>query len=234
MRVLVTRPSPGAERTARRVAEMGHVAVTAPLLAIRPTGVPPPAGPFDAVLVTSPQAVPHAARLPHAGPVLAVGTRTAQDLREAGLRDVRAGPGDAGGLARLAAGILPPGARLLHVAGRDRKPEPAASLEASGFTLQAWEAYEARPAARLPEAARAGLAGHTIDTILHFSRRTATLLLSLAGSEGLGSSLQAPRHLCLSADVAAPLREAGLTALVADRPDEEALLRLLPGEPGPA
>ena len=226
MRVLVTRPSPGAERTADRLTAMGHEPVVAPLLAIRATGEPVP-GAADALVVTSAQAVPAMGGLDRDLPVLAVGARTAQTLREAGFRDVRAGPGAAAGLARLAAADLPRGIRLLHVAGRDRKAEPAASLAAAGFRVAVWEAYEAAAAARLPEPAREALARHTLDTILHFSRRTATLLLSLAGEEGLGPALRAPRHLCLSEDVAAPLRAAGLDPVAAARPDEDALLAAL-------
>ncbi len=232
MSVLVTRPSPGAERTARRIEALGRRAIVAPLLVIRGTGVPVPDGPFDALLVTSAQAAPFMTGLPRERPCFAVGARTADALFEVGFLRVRTGPGDAAGLAELVADALAPDARLLHVAGRDRKAEPEASLSRLGFSVAPWEAYEAAPVAHLPDAAREGLSGHTVDTIVHFSRRTATLMLALADGEGLGPSLGSIGHLCLSDDVAAPLREAGLNAQVAARPDEDALLALL--EPSPA
>lgn len=235
MKVLVTRPRPGAARTADRLRALGHEAIEAPLAVVAPTGEPPPGGTPDALVVTSAQAVSFLAGLARDRPVHAVGERTAEALREAGFTDVRTGPGDAAGLARLVAGSMAPGARLLHVAGRDRKPEPAATLEAAGFRLATWTAYEARPVDRLPAAAREALFGHTLDTILHFSRRTATLLLGLSEAEGLRPALDGIRHLCLSADVAAPLESAGLSPEVARHPDEGALLALLgarePGRP---
>jgi uroporphyrinogen-III synthase len=229
MRVLVTRPMPGAERTARRLEGMGHVALRAPLLVVRPTGEPPPTGRIDALLVTSAQAVPHLGGLPRSLPVYAVGERTAADLREAGFACVRAGEGDAAALARLVAGAPPGGLALLHVAGRDRKPEPAASLAAAGFQVSVWTAYEAVAVPSLPETARQALLGHKLDIILHFSRRTAATLLALVEAEDLAPALASVRHLCLSGDVASALAPTGLRPCVAPRPDEESLLSLIDG-----
>ncbi len=232
MRVLVTRPQPGAARTAARLAGLGHEPVVAPLLVIEPGGEAPPGEAFDAVLVTSAQAVPFLDALPRDRPAFAVGARTAQALREAGFTRVTTGPGDAAGLARLIAGAMPPGAALLHPAGRDRKAEPGASLAAAGFRVLAWTAYRAGAVPRLPEAARGALDAHAIDAVLHFSRRTAELLLRLADAEGCGPPLARAAHLCLSEDVAAPLHAAGLQATVAERPDEAALFAASgPGSP---
>ena len=229
MRVLVTRPMPGAERTAQRLEGMGHVALRAPLLTVRPTGEPRPPGAVDALLVTSAQAVPLLDGLPCGLPVYAVGERTAAHLREAGFSEVRTGEGDAAALARLIGQAHPPGRALLHVAGRDRKPEPAASLEAFGFRVSVWTAYEAVAVPSLPETVRQALLGHKLDIILHFSRRTAATLLHLAEAEGLAPALATIRHLCLSEDVAAALADTGLQPRVAPRPDEESLLGLIDG-----
>ncbi|KAA2237916.1 uroporphyrinogen-III synthase [Salinarimonas soli] len=229
MRVLVTRPMPGAGRTARHLAALGHEAILAPLLIVRATGEPLPDTPADALLVTSAQAVPFMAGLPLDLPVYAVGERTGADLREAGFSDVRVGGGDAAALARLVVGASPPGGTLLHVAGRERKAEPGASLAGAGFRVLAWAAYEAATVPNLPETARQALVGHKLDIILHFSRRTAATLLCLAGAEGLLAGLRRVRHLCLSDDIAAELAQAGLVPQAAARPDEESLLALLDG-----
>ena len=53
MRILVTRPREQGEATAARLAALGHEALVAPLLTIVPTSGFPPAGPCDALIVTS-------------------------------------------------------------------------------------------------------------------------------------------------------------------------------------
>jgi uroporphyrinogen-III synthase len=128
MRILVTRPREQGEATAARLAALGHEALVAPLLTIMPTSGSPPAGPCDALIVTSANAVPALAGFEKARPVFAVGERTAAAVREAGFMNTRVAQGDGASLATVVANALAPGARLLHVAGRDRKPEPQASL----------------------------------------------------------------------------------------------------------
>ena len=87
MRVLVTRPSDQAARTAKRLAALGHEAWIAPALEIFPTGAPVPDGPFELVVATSAQAfagwtAPHALQR---APAACVGEKTAQAARGAGL-----------------------------------------------------------------------------------------------------------------------------------------------------
>lgn len=226
MRVLVTRPQAEAERTAMRLVALGHDPVVAPVLTIERTGAPPPPGPFDALIVTSANAVLALAELEaRALPVFAVGGRTAAAVAGEGFADVRAGARNATALAALIARSLKPGARLLHVTGRDRKPEPDLSLAAAGFQVEAWTAYAAQAAKRLPDAAQAALKDSRLDAALHYSRRSAVILLDLVHDADLTHPFLALDHVCLSPDVAAPLREAGGRRIIAaEWPDEEALL----------
>jgi uroporphyrinogen-III synthase len=227
MRVLVTRPREQAEATARRLEGLGHEALVAPLLTVTATGEPPPPGPFQALVVTSANAVPALAGLTKALPVFAVGGRTAALVREAGFAAVTAAA-DAARLAASTACSARPGARLLHVAGRDHKPEPRASLEAAGFPVETWIAYEAVAARELPEATAAALSAGTLDAALHYSARTAGTALALAKAAGVETAFLDLAHACLSEDVAAPLREQGrLRLIVADEPDEASLFAAL-------
>lgn len=232
----VARPEPGPTRTAptvlvlraeeagRRVADAlrraGLEPLLAPLTRIVPLDAPAPHGPFDAVLATSAHAAPAlAAWIGGAGaspPVYAVGAETARSLRDAGVHDVRTALGDAAALAVLVlfdrgqANAKGGGrGRVLHVAGRHRKPSPARELEAAGFEVSVWEVYDAEAAAELPGLARAALSAGRVDAALHFSRRSAALYLSLADEAGLRGAALAPRHFAASEDVAAPLRAAG-------------------------
>jgi len=233
MRVLVTRSRDDGARTAHRIAARGHEALLAPVTRIVPTGEPPPQAPHGALIVTSAHAAPALAALDRRKPVFAVGERSATATREAGFADVVAADGDAVSLSRLIRGRLPSGLTLLHVTARHRKEEPAASLRAAGFTVLSWEAYEAKAVGRLPDDAAEALRSGQIGAALHYSPRSADLVVRLAEEAGLASSLLAFPHLCLSADVAAPLRAAGAMTLVAGDPSEEALLGLLDSLQGP-
>ncbi|MBJ6126532.1 uroporphyrinogen-III synthase [Microvirga splendida] len=227
MRVLVTRSAVDEARTAEKLAARGHEAWLAPVTRIVPTGDPMPSEPYDALIVTSAHAEAALAGLDRTKPVFAVGERTAEPVRAAGFANVTVAEGDAVSLARLIRGTLPSGLTLLHVTARHHKEEPAASLKAAGFNLLQWEAYEAEAVGTLPDRAAEALRSGQIGAALHYSRRSADLVIRLAGEAGLASSLLGLLHLCLSADVAAPLTSAGAATLVAEDPSEEALLRLL-------
>lgn len=230
MRIWVSRPEPGAGRTARRLAERGHAALVAPVLRIAPSDGPPPAGRFDGLILTSANAAaPLAGAGLPAAPVFAVGARTAERAARAGLHPVLCADGDAADLARLVAAHVRPGGVLLHAAGEDRKAEPAARLTAEGYRVTTWTAYAALAETALPEAAARALRDRDgappLTAALHFSRRSAEIATHLCREAGLSGAFRALAHYCLSADVAAGLVELGVAAhFVAARPSEEALL----------
>lgn len=230
MLVLLTRPRGQAEATARRLAAIGHEALVAPLTTIAISDAPPPEGPFDAVLLTSANALPALSRVRDrfvGAPILAVGTRTAEAARSAGFDGVADAGGDARALVDLVTALLPGGGRLLHATGRDRKAEPARSLAARGYEVSTWECYEARAVLKLPPEAAEALGAGRVDAVLHYSRRSAASFRDLCGQAGLAERAAAPLHFCLSADVAEGLGGAGFRRRIAAWPDEAALLRLL-------
>jgi uroporphyrinogen-III synthase len=228
MRVLVTRPREDAERTARRLVGQGHEAIVAPLITVVATEDRRPDGPVDAVILTSGHAVPALASLDDRNvPVVAVGERTAAAARQAGFDDVRSGDGAAAALTPLIVDNLPSGSILLHIAGRYRKAEPELSLRTFGYRVLVWEAYEARAATELPSELSEALGAGRIDVVLHYSRRSAALLVELAVAAGLALPLGSATHLCLSGDVAAPLAALGWPVMVAAEPNEGALLAAL-------
>lgn len=228
MRVLVTRAPEDAARTAARLDALGCQAVAAPVTRIVASGMPAPPGPWDALIVTSLHAAQALATMrDRAIPVFAVGPRTAEAVQDLGFAQIRVADGDALSLSALIRRELAPAAVLLHVTARHHKEEPAASLRAAGYAVTSWEAYEAQALERLPNAARDALRGGRIGAALHYSRRSAEVFLGLAEEADLIASLNTVLHLCLSEDVAVPLRDKGLNVRVAATPDEPALLRLL-------
>lgn len=90
--------------------------------------------------------------------------------------------------------------------------------------------YAAEAAARLPDPVGAALSQAGLDAVLHYSRRSARTALLLAEEAGLRESFARLSHLCLSADVAAPLAAAGIPIhFVPARPREDDLLAGLAG-----
>lgn len=236
MRVLVLRPEAEAHRTAARLAARGHEAVVAPVLSIRAWHEPAPEGAFDVLVLTSANALIALAEMPAAVrrlPVLAVGERTGEVARAAGFADVLCAEGDRISLAVLARRVLPTGARLLLALGREHKDDTIPLLAAAGLIPVPWITYAADAVPALPAAAVEALAAGRIDAVLHYSRRSATIGLALAEAAGVAPALLAGLQVCLSEDVAAPLRAAGAARIaVARQPDEAALLAALDGAAG--
>ena len=226
-RIALMRAEDDAEASAAELAVRGFEAVIAPAIAIRALPAAPPEGRFDALVATSPRAIwalgaADRVRLAMV-PLHVVGARAAQAAGDAGLALAGEPAIDATALAERLARTLPPGARLLYLAGRDRKPTLEAALAAAGVVVQAVEVYaaEARGAWSPPEAEAIAVC----DGALHYSRRSAALAVGLAARAGLAEHFRALLHVCLSADVAEPLAAAA--------PDEAHLLATLERAAGP-
>lgn len=227
MKVLVVRASEDARRTAARLAAAGHQAIVAPVLVITPLDFAPPDGGFDAVVATSAHAFGQPARLApfRASKLLVVGSRTAEAARGAGFAGATVVAATADELAVAAARALPRGARLLYIAGRDRKSDLEAAL-APLFALAVAETYAAEAADALPaaacEALRAGGAA-----VLHYSQRSAAIFLDLARRAGLAGEFTGLAHIAISSDAAEPLIAAGLEVAIAAQPNEDSMFEQL-------
>lgn len=228
MRILLTRPEADAQRSARRLAALGHEVLIAPLFEIAPTGAPMPEGDFDRLLATSAHAFenlgPEAAALDK--PLHVVGERTAAAARSCGLAQIEMTEPDAKALAVSIARAAPAPQSFLYLAGRDRRPELEASLAALGHAVTPWILYETRET----EAAAARLAqiwrDERIDAVLHFSPRSAALYVALAQQAGLGDRALAPIQVAISPRAGQSL--AGARDIrIAPRPDLEGLIACL-------
>ena len=231
MRVLVFRPLEDAERSAQNLRERGKDPVVAPLFQVLPTGEKPPKGPFDALVLTSGNAVPALESLPKSWrgtlPAFCVGTRTADAAGKLGFTAHSA----RGGRAELLTLILehmPKGKKLLLVAGRDRHEDLPQQLRDAGHEVTVWTAYEAKAVDALPAPAADALRDGSADAALHYSPRSAEIFFDLAGKAGLTEQARALPQIALSAAIAAPLISAGSdTVLVAEHPEEAALFAAL-------
>jgi uroporphyrinogen-III synthase len=234
MRVVVTRPQSDGERTAAVLRARGHEVLVAPLMRVESIAANL-GGEWRAVVVTSanaPNAIMESAarsaliRLP----LFAVGQRSAEAGRQAGFRDVVSGDGDARDLVRLiATRVTGGGAPLLYLAGEDRAADLLGDLSARGIAAEMRVVYRGVTVSFPPELTKA-LEAREVDAVLHFSRRSADNYVAGAKRAGIAGPALAVRHLCLSAQVAEALAEAGRIAIAA-RPDEAALIELLQAPP---
>jgi uroporphyrinogen-III synthase len=236
IRVLVTRPEPGASSTARRLEGMGFRPIQLPLtettaLPFDRAGIPSAA----AVAVTSANAVHHASKGLVAAlaalPCHAVGRRTAQACRAAGFSTVDEGPGDAEALAGAIAARLA-GREIVYLCGRVRFAGFEERLAAAGVEVHAIETYDTVELAYDDADMLARLSGSPVEAVLLYSAKAAAALARLIARPAMRRFFETSEFLALSARVAKPLDGIAAPGIrpkirTALRPDEDALLELL-------
>ena len=225
VRVALFRARDDGARSRARLRRLGFGVASLPVIEIAPMRVKTASERYDAVVASSAKAFIGEAPLKAASPLYAVGARTARAAEARGWRLSAPPAPDAARLVETLRHALRLGAKVLYLAGRDRNPTLEAALD-SFCVLEVVEAYaaEARDSWR-PAEIRA-LA--SCAAALHYSRRSAALAARLAERSGLAQHFLALRHVCLSDNVAEPLRAIEAPCvLVAERPDEAALFAAL-------
>eukprot|EP01035_Chromulina_nebulosa_P036573 gene36573-49286_t len=213
-RIAVLRPEPGNAATVACVEAAGAEAIRLPLFVVRPLDwTQPDAGDFDAILLTSANAVRHGgpglALLTHL-PAFAVGEKTAAAARARGF-DVRAS-GESDVSAIVAVAHAQGNRRLLHLGGRDR-------ASAVGGPIDTAIAVYVSEAREIDHAELAPLAGTV--ALLH-SARAARRLGELINSAGMSRA-----DIAVAAISAAVAEAAGFgwsAVTTAALPRDEALI----------
>jgi uroporphyrinogen-III synthase len=234
MTILVTRPQPDNERTGASLRARGFDVLLAPMLRFEPVPLRQHLGEdYAAVIVTSANALRAVgAQLAGSGlldlPLFAVGDRTAAAAREAGFGTVVSAGGDAGelrGLVQKKAKRL--GARaLLYLAGADLSHDLAGELSEHGFTVVTQTTYRMAASSDLPSDVLEAIADNRVEAVLHYSARSAKAFIGAVRAAGVEISALALPQCCISATVAAILRDAGATRVtVASTPDENSLFQ---------
>lgn len=239
MAVLVTRPHPDDESTAAALRARGYEVLLAPMLRFEPVAFHDEMDArYGAVIVTSANALRglesqlKGHRLLEL-PLFAVGQHTADAARRAGFTHVISANGDAAGLcdavlARVKAKELKKASTLLYFAGADLARDLAGELGQHGLRVITQTTYRMVPVASLPREAYDAFVANRIEAVLHYSRRSARAFLEAARAGGVEISALSIPQCCISAAVAAVVREAGATqVIVAATPDENALFEAL-------
>jgi len=237
MAVLVTRPLPDNEATAAALRARGFEAMSAPMLRFEPVPFSGLDGDYGAVIVTSANALRAVEGQLGEGllklPLLAVGETTAAAARKAGFAKVIAADGEAGALRDLVLASVKKrqfrkSDALLYLAGADLSHDLASELGAHKLNVVTVTTYRMAALASLPREVCEAFAANAIDAVLHYSQRSARAFLEAARTEGVEISALAVPQCCLSANIAAILREAGATQVTAAAtPDEKALFAAL-------
>ncbi len=227
MKVWVTRAEPGAGETAKRLIELGHEPLVAPLLVVRRlVDVSPDLTAVGALAFTSANGVRAFTQASNRRdlPVFTVGEATAAAARQAGFAHVHAGPRD---VAALAADIV---ARrdtiegvVLHASAAEPAGDLAGALAAAGLELRPCPLYQTVAADSPAPALRERLAD--VHAVLLHSPKAARALASLfaSGLDLSGAHLVGLSPACLApvANLAAASRQS------ADAPNEADLLARL-------
>jgi uroporphyrinogen-III synthase len=205
--LVLLRPEPGLSQSVERARALGLEVIAVPLFAVEPISwtAPDPAA-FDALLVTSANAVRLAGReldRLRSLAVHAVGAASARAARDAGLVVASTGSNDAAALLET----LPPGLRLLHVCGRDRRLPPTANVTA----VEVYRA-DALAAPDMPDLRGTVIAGH--------SPRAAERLAQLCRTHPTA------QIAAISAAAAAACGAGWGQVAVADQPTDASLLAL--------
>lgn len=225
LRVLITRPQPGADETAARVRALGLTPVVVPLTQTVPLdpGNSSKLETVSLVAITSPNAVRHApGALLHAlqtRPAFAVGTKTGEVAQAGGLQVSAADAGDAEQLAEQLINASSPGDSVAILCGRVRRGLIEQRLQNAGRSVVVLETYDT---SWLPVDAAAVLRA---DVVLLYSAFAADVFMRAAGNPGPEVPLNDTRFICISARVAERLEDVPVANIrIATQPDEEGMM----------
>ena len=231
MKVLITRPDSEAPALKRRLAEMGHEAISCPMLVIKPRlRAAVDLDGAQAIAVTSATAIRALGWLDQDRglPIYAVGSASAQAAQDMGFYAAHVGAGDVADLAKAVTAALNRAGPIVHPRGATVAGDLAGTLTAAGFTVREPVLYDAQHITELPEPGRQALASETLDAVLFFSARTAQTFASVVNEADLTESCNTLAAICLSQAVAdaadaLPWR----TVRVAPDPNQDSLLTAL-------
>lgn len=240
MRLMVTRPSLDADRTAERLRSKGHDVTIESLMRIenaaQPLELPDPL----AIVFSSGNGVRAMAKWPIVAEwrdraVFAIADRTAMLARKAGFTQIRIGRGDSRGLFDLVRTTLDPQAGPLIYPTFPGAPERLPSeLANAGFSIFVVNAYRRLPVDALADKTAAALTGGEIDGMLFYSRATAALFADLVRKKGVADRLDKVAFYVLAEQIAEPLRDLKTGDVwVAEKPSERSLFSLIPAPAEP-
>jgi uroporphyrinogen-III synthase len=231
IRVLVTRPEPGATRTAQRLQSLGYEAITLPLS--KTVGLNPKLfeSQFDAVIATSAQAFLHLptrlAAQASGTPTFVVGKATAAAARDAGFQRVSVAGNDVDGLLSTLKDALHTDTRIVYLCGKIRRPDLEHALGAQRVYLDIVEVYDTELVSYSTDKLER-LSAIPFNVVLVTSVTNADALVQLFASPKMKQASDKSLFICLSQRIAVRLERANLSRImVCSAPDEDAMMAMV-------
>lgn len=224
-RILITRPEPGASRTSARLSALGYEPVILRLTTIVPLAFEVPPGPFDALVVTSAQALKSGdfSRFSTL-PVFAVGETTARAASLAAFKNIKVAGGSISSIIERVKSATPSGAKLLYVCGKVRRPDLEAELSEAGFGLDVVETYVAQPIVYDEETIASAIGGSELNAVVLMSLQATQLFDDLRKNTSIGSLAKDALIVCFSRRIADGL---DANVVVTAEATEDSLIELL-------
>ena len=231
IRVLVTRPQPGADRTAARLTSLGYEPVVLPLTQTVALSQDLPEAKPDLVVATSPQAFHHLSEALQdalAGvPVLVTGDGTAKAARQAGFGHIQTAGGNVAGLIDRLGQTNLSDMKAIYLAGRVRRPDLEFFLRDSAIDFELIEVYDTISVSHLTDKILEVTAGGSFASVLLTSVETVTALGGILGDD-FNQAVENALFICLSERIAeAALSRFPNPIVVAPEPTEDSLLDCL-------
>ena len=238
--LLITRPSPEAERTAQQIRACHGHAILSPALTIQPPddkaalqAAMQRVHTYDGILLTSAHGANVLTTAVAPGqtppPLFAVGEKTAGVLRKRGWKvDTPAIPAGGEALAQAIMGWqASSNQHFLFLQAEQGRDELTTLLQQAGYRVDRVAAYRAEAVTTLSTETQSALAKGEVDAILFFSGRSAQAFVAALPSEGKGGVRNALIAV-ISPVTGQAVQALGYTVTVtAHRPNSEGLLQAL-------
>ncbi len=230
-RVLVTRPEPGATRSAEQLANLGYEPIKMPLS--QTVGLNPRIAQekFDVVIATSAQAFlwlakDAVARLADVT-TFVVGSATAAAARVAGFRNVQVSGNGLAEMLPLLRAKLSPQSNILYLCGKVRRPELEENLQNWGIKLTLCEVYDTNLVSYSTDKLKI-FRDRAIDAVLVTSLTNALALMELLKTHKMHQAFENTIFICQSKRIAEGLDIADKARIVAcETSDTDAMLAQL-------
>lgn len=230
-RVLVTRPEPGATRTAEQLVSLGYEPIKMPLS--QTVGLNPyiPHEQVDFVIATSAQAFlwlshDEAKRFADV-PTFVVGSATAAAARDAGFSNVQVGGNGVSELLPFLRTRLLSQSRVLYLCGKVRRPELEEDLQAWGINLNVAEVYDTQLVSYSTYNLKI-LQDQTIDAVLLTSLTNAYALTKLLKTPEVYQAFEKAIFICQSQRIADGLKVGeNARIVICETPDADTMMVLL-------
>lgn len=232
--VWITRPQPGADKSAAAIAEMGFEPVVVPLTEVTATDPaidPAEAARADAVVVTSGNAVRLAPDMFVTAlrdkTVYTVGAATKADALARGFRDVHSADGAVDDLVALVSAREKPGSVLVYLCGRRRTGDLEGKLARTGMNCLVCEVYSTKIVSQMTDILEKKLAAGSPDAVLFHSALSARAFSEHAKAQSPQAYVNT-RFLTISERVSKALPGRVQDRIsVAEEPTEQSLLAAL-------